>query len=84
MTHLILIASLITHSGKLYQRLENGSIGAVIDKLYSAYLKSMPTYQFASKVLNISSFWSSSDDYSPKQALGPQDCFTYGDCSKSW
>ena len=26
-------------SGTLYQRLENGSQGAVIDKLYSAYLK---------------------------------------------
>jgi hypothetical protein len=56
----------------------------VIDKLYSAYLKNIPVYQFASKVLNVSSFWGSSDDYSPKRALGPQDCFIYGDCAHSW
>ena len=70
--------------GTLYQRLADGSRGAVIDKLYSAYTRSVPTYQYGMKVINVSSTWGNSKDYSPSHALGPQDCNIYGDCAKAW
>lgn len=56
----------------------------MIDKIYSAYVKEAPSYQYATKVMNVSSFWGTGDEYSPGHALGPQDVFRYGDCAKSW
>lgn len=79
----VYITSLPT-KGKLYQRLADGSRGAVIDKLFSAYTRSVPTYQYGLKVINVSSTWGNSKDYSPSHALGPQDCNIYGDCAKAW
>ena len=37
-----------------------------------------------STVLNVSSFWGGSNDWSPFQALGPQSVFVYGDSALSW
>lgn len=70
--------------GTLYQVLSDGSRGPVIDKIYSAYVKESPSYQYATKVMNVSSFWGTTEEYSPGRALGPQDVFLYGDCSLSW
>ena len=64
--------------------LSDGSRGPAINKIYSAYVKESPSYQYATKVMNVSSFWGTGDEYSPGRALGPQDVFRYGDCAKSW
>ena len=71
-------------TGTLYQVLSDGTRGAVIDKIYSAYMKNTPSYQYATKVMNVSSFWGTGIEYDPGQALGPQDVFRYGDCGQSW
>ena len=78
----VYIMSLPT-KGTLYQRNLDGSLGAVIDKPFQ-YSFTTPSVQYASKILNVSSFWGASPLYNPVQALGPQNCFTCGDCTLSW
>ena len=78
----VYILSLPT-KGTLYQRNPDGSLGAVIDRPFQ-YSFPTPSIQYASKVLNVSSFWGSAPTYNPIQALGPQDCFVYGDCNRAW
>lgn len=46
--------------GKLYQVLQNGTKGNLIEKAFSAYSLQSPIYQYASKVVNVSSFWGGS------------------------
>ena len=78
----VYIMSLPT-KGTLYQRKPDGSLGAVIDRPFQ-YSFSTPSIQYASKVLNVSSFWGISSLYNPIQTLGPQNCFTCGDCTMAW
>ena len=47
-------------------------------------MKNTPSYQYATKVMNVSSFWGTGMEYNPGQTLGPQDVFRYGDCGQSW
>ena len=70
--------------GKLYQRLDNGSRGALINEIFSPYVQKVPIFQYANKVANVSSFWGGSADWSPGRSLGQQDCYIYGDCRFSW
>ena len=67
--------------GTLYQRNPDGSLGTIIDRPFQY---SFPTsfIQYASKVLNASSFWGPDAPWNPIQTLGPQDCFGYGVCTK--
>ena len=69
--------------GKLYQRLANGTKGAAITALASSVIGGS-TVQFGATILNVSSFWGGSNDWSPFQALGPQNAFVYGDSKLSW
>jgi hypothetical protein len=69
--------------GKLYQRLEDGTRGAVISDTSSSVLRTY-LHQYAIAVLNVSSFWGGGSDWSPLQSLGSQDCLVYGDCRLSW
>ena len=69
--------------GTLYQRNLDGSRGAIINKPFQ-YSFPTPSIQYASKVLNVSSFAASAAAWNAIQVLGPQDCFGFGDCSKSW
>jgi hypothetical protein len=64
--------------GKLFQHLEDGSKGAEINQAYSAYRQTAPVYQYASSVMNVSSYWGSGPFYSPLQLFGPQQVFAYG------
>ena len=70
--------------GKLYQLNKNGTKGDVIDQVFSPYVKKAPYFQYAIKVVNVSSFWGGSADWAPGRAIGSQDCFIYGDCRFSW
>eukprot|EP00596_Hydrurales_sp_CCMP1899_P000141 CAMPEP_0119055568 /NCGR_PEP_ID=MMETSP1177-20130426/75791_1 /TAXON_ID=2985 /ORGANISM="Ochromonas sp, Strain CCMP1899" /LENGTH=1294 /DNA_ID=CAMNT_0007036121 /DNA_START=125 /DNA_END=4009 /DNA_ORIENTATION=- len=71
--------------GKLYQYNDDGTKGKEIDQAYSAYRLVAPTYQYASKVLNVSSFWGKAGaSYNPIQTLGVKDAFTYGDSPLTW
>ena len=79
----VYIMSLPT-KGTLYQRNPDGSPGTIIDRPFQ-YSFPTPSIQYASKVLNVSSFWGgTSAAYAPTQALGPQDCFGFGGCWKAW
>ena len=78
----VYIMSLPT-KGTLYQRNPDGSLGTVIDRPFQ-YSFPAQSVQYANKVLNVSSFWTSSADWSPIQALGPQDCFGYAGCRRAW
>ena len=69
--------------GTLYQRNPDGSLGVVIDRPFQ-YFFPTPSIQYASKVLNVSSFWGTSRSWNPINVLGPQSCFVYGDCTMSW
>ena len=77
----VYIMSLPT-KGTLYQRNPDGSLGAVISKPFQ-YSFPTPSIQYASKVLNVSSFWGSGASWNPIQGLGPQDCFVSGSCTKA-
>mmetsp|Transcript_9320 Transcript_9320/g.9396 ORF Transcript_9320/g.9396 Transcript_9320/m.9396 type:complete len:1334 (-) Transcript_9320:2058-6059(-) len=70
--------------GKLYQVDGSGNKRAEITQVFSPYIIQAPVYQYASAVVNVSSFWGGSMSWSPLQTLGPQDCFVYGDCILSW
>ena len=73
--------------GTLYQRNLDGSMGAPITNIYqrAKALSAVPTTQYATGVANVSSFWGGSMDWSPYQALGPQDCpAVAADCTKAW
>ena len=78
----VYILSLPT-KGTLYQRNLDGSLGAVIDRPFQ-YSFPTPTIQYASKVMNVSSFWGTSASWNAIQVLGPQDCFLCGSCTLSW
>ena len=69
--------------GTLYQRNPDGSLGTVIDRPFQ-YSFPTPIIQYASKVLNVSSFWGTGASWNAIQALGPQDCFLCGSCTLSW
>ena len=69
--------------GTLYQRNPDGSRGAIIDKAFH-YSFPTPSIQYASKVLNVSSFWGTTPSWNPIQVLGPQDCFVCGGCTLAW
>ena len=69
--------------GTLYQRNPDGSRGAIINKPFQ-YSFPTPSIQYASKVLNVSSFWGTTPSWNPIQVLGPQDCFVQGGCAKAW
>ena len=68
--------------GTLYQRNPDGSLGNHIDKPFQ-YSFPTQSIQYASKILNVSSFWGTIPSWNPIQALGPQDCFNYGSCTKA-
>jgi hypothetical protein len=70
--------------GKLYQYLENGVKGEEIDQAYSAYRQIAPIYNYASEVMNVSSFWGSGPYYSPLMLFGEQEIFTYGGSQLTW
>ena len=72
----VYIMSLPT-KGTLYQRNPDGSRGAIINRPFQ-YSFPTPSVQYASKILNVSSFWGTSASYNPIQMLGPQDCFRFG------
>ena len=78
----VYIMSLPT-KGTLYQRNPDGSLGIIIDKPFQ-YSFPTPSIQYASKVLNVSSFWGTDSSYNPIQVLGPQDCVGRGDCPKAF
>ena len=78
----VYIMSLPT-KGTLYQRNPDGSRGAIISKPFQ-YTFPTPTIQYASKVLNVSSFWGTTSSWNPIMALGPQDCFNEGGCAQAW
>ena len=62
-------------------------MGAPITGAYqqSTTVEIRPLIQYASRVYNVSSFWGGSSDWSPLQALGPQDCPNVAaDCTKAW
>ena len=69
--------------GTLFQRNPDGSLGAVINKPFQ-YSFPTPSIQYASKVLNVSSFWGTASPYNPIKALGPQDCFFEAGCVNAW
>jgi hypothetical protein len=72
--------------GTLYQRMPNGTIGPPILGAYQRtfVMNAPPLIQYATAVLNVSSFWGGSKDWSPLQTLGPKDCFAASDCTKAW
>ena len=75
----------LPRKGTLYQRLPNGSRGAVITAGRSSDSPTASSIQqYGSKVLNVSSFWGLGTDYSPAKILGPQDAFRRGDSPNSW
>ena len=78
----VYIMSLPT-KGTLYQRNPDGSLGAVIDRPFQ-YSFPQQSIQWASKVLNVSSFWGTGPSWNPIQTLGPQDCFVAGGSSLAW
>ena len=78
----VYILSLPT-KGTLYQRNPDGSRGAIIDRPFQ-YSFPTPSTQYASKVLNVSSFWGTTPSWNAIQTLGKQDCFLAGSCTLSW
>jgi hypothetical protein len=69
---------------ELKREVGDRSDGPLIDHIYSAYSSIPPRYQFASGVVNVSSYWGGDVNYSPIQTFGPKNCFIYGDCLQSW
>jgi serine/threonine protein kinase len=63
---------------------DNGSVGSVIDQVFSPFYAQTPISQYSSRVLNVSSFWGGGPTYLPQQLLGEQDVFTYGDNGLAW
>jgi hypothetical protein len=84
MSYLGVYITALPKKGKLYQYNDDGTKGAEINQAYSAYRLVAPSYQYASKVLNVSSFWGSGVAYNPIQTLGVQNAFTYGDSPLTW